>query len=176
MRVNLSEVMAVVGQTKHTQVPIELTQVSLCGEVYDICEKSEASLTLTCTGERKISIECDAHVVVVVSCSRCLKDVEVPFEINFKKEFNFSEYREQDVEELKEVEYIEEYDLNVDTLILEEILLQFPMQTLCSDDCKGICGICGVNLNQKSCKCNEQGRDPRMLAIQDIFKNFGQTD
>ena len=39
-----------------------------------------------------------------------------------------------------------------------------------------ICSVCGCNLNEKSCECDQQGRDPRMLAIQDIFKNFGQTD
>ena len=102
--------------------------------------------------------------------------MQVPFTIDFEKEFDFTGEKEEAREALEEAEYIQEYSLDVDALVVQEMMLQFPMQTLCSEDCKGICDVCGTNLNTGSCDCAQQGRDPRMLAIQDIFKNFGQTD
>lgn len=175
MLFNLSEVMAMVGQTKSAQVPIGFEIFSMCGEAYPVVSNDDVSVEVVCTGERKVQITCHSNVTVQVPCSRCLKSVQVPFEIDFQKEFCFDGTKEHQ-EELEEAIYIEEFDLNVDCLVSEEMMLQFPLQTLCKDDCKGICGICGKDLNEDSCDCHLQGRDPRMLAIQDIFKNFGQTD
>lgn len=175
MLFHLSEVMAVVGQTKSAQVPIGFETIAFCGEPYAVAYKDVACLTVICTGERKVQITCHCDVTIEIPCSRCLKPVQVPFEVNFQKEFCFDGTKEHR-EELDEASYVKGYDLDVDSLISEEVMLQFPMQTLCDDDCKGICGVCGTNLNESSCECHLQGRDPRMLAIQDIFKNFGQTD
>lgn len=176
MLINLSEVMAMVGQTKDTQTPIGLEEFSMYGTKYSFSKKSDADVTIVCVGERKVSICCKAETALRIPCSRCLEEVKVPFKIDFNKEFDFSGTKEESQEELEEAEYIVEYDLDVDALIMEEMMLQFPMQTLCKDDCKGICGVCGTNLNTGTCTCDQQGRDPRMLAIQDIFKNFGQAD
>lgn len=176
MLINLSEVMADVGRTKNTQAPIDLSEFVMYGESYAFEKKDDVAVEIVCVGERKVSISCRTSVSLHIPCSRCLKDVIVLFDISFYKEFDFSGTREESQEELEEAEYIKEYDLDVDALISEEMMLQFPLQTLCKEDCKGICSVCGCNLNENSCECDQQGRDPRMLAIQDIFKNFGQTD
>ncbi len=44
-------------------------------------------------------------------------------------------------------------------------------ETRGKDDCKGICPVCGQNLNEKECGCDTFVPDPRMAVIQDIFKN-----
>ena len=36
-----------------------------------------------------------------------------------------------------------------------EILLELPTNILCSEDCKGLCPHCGVNLNESTCNCGE---------------------
>jgi uncharacterized protein len=35
----------------------------------------------------------------------------------------------------------------------EEILLHVPGFPVCSDECKGVCPLCGVDLNKGSCTC-----------------------
>ena len=40
---------------------------------------------------------------------------------------------------------------------------------------KGLCPVCGTNLNEKECGCDRTVADPRMAAIQDIFKNFKEV-
>lgn len=176
MLVNLSEIMTVPGQTKHTDVPIGLAHFSMDGIEYDFAKKDEVSVDLSCPAEHKVQVCCKAELVLNIPCSRCLKNVQVPFSIDFEQEFDFSGRDEEKKAELEEAVYIKDHDFDVDVFVSEEMMLQFPMQTLCKEDCKGICDVCGVNRNEKSCNCSEQGRDPRMLAIQDIFKNFGQTE
>lgn len=46
---------------------------------------------------------------------------------------------------------VEEVDVTDD--LREEILLNFPRFPLCDEGCKGLCPLCGVDLNTGSCEC-----------------------
>ena len=78
-------------------------------------------------------------------------------------------------ENLDESNYIDGYCLDADQLLYNEILTEWPMKVLCSQDCKGICSVCGQNLNEGTCSCEGQGLDPRMSVIRDVFKNFKEV-
>ena len=43
--------------------------------------------------------------------------------------------------------------LDLDEAIRQYGILENPLQPLCSDDCKGLCGNCGDNLNLGPCQC-----------------------
>lgn len=43
--------------------------------------------------------------------------------------------------------------LEVDEELRAELLLQLPMNPLCSPDCLGLCPKCGCNFNQQTCSC-----------------------
>ena len=64
---------------------------------------------------------------------------------------------------------MEGYHLNVDELINDELLLEWPTKILCREDCKGICKICGRNLNDGECGCDDFVPDPRLAVIKDLF-------
>ena len=63
----------------------------------------------------------------------------------------------------------------MDKLVLDEILVNWPDKVLCSEDCKGVCGSCGKDLNLGTCDCQDTGLDLRMAVIQDIFKGFKEV-
>ena len=44
------------------------------------------------------------------------------------------------------------------------------MKILCKEDCKGLCSVCGKDLNEGKCDCDTFVPDPRMAAIMDIFR------
>ena len=67
------------------------------------------------------------------------------------------------------------YDLDVDELVYSEILVNWPLRVLCKEDCKGICSICGKNLNHGTCDCDHTDLDPRMAQIRDIFNKFKEV-
>jgi len=43
--------------------------------------------------------------------------------------------------------------IDLTDFIREDILLSFPQQFLCSEDCQGLCPQCGQNLNHGECDC-----------------------
>ena len=90
-----------------------------------------------------------ASVPLATVCARCLDDIRVPITVKDLC-FHFEKVRDLEV------------DLTDD--VREELLLAVPSCFYCSPDCKGICPVCGANLNHASCDCDrtpsEPGPDP----------------
>lgn len=175
MLINLSEIMSIKGKVEHIQPPIELKNFCMEGIEYPFANKSFIDLTISHLGDRKMKLEGEAKVSLLIPCNRCLEDVETLFELNISKDLDFNHTAEDRIKDLDETNYLIGYNLDVDLLVYDEILLEFPMKVLCDEDCKGYCKICGTNQNKCSCECKDVGMDPRMAAIQDIFNNFKEV-
>ena len=48
-------------------------------------------------------------------------------------------------------------------------ILDMDTKTLCSEDCKGLCPGCGVNLNYEKCRCKKEV-DPRLAALAKLLE------
>lgn len=59
---------------------------------------------------------------------------------------------------------VSERVLDLDELINEEVVLDFPSKVLCKEDCKGLCSQCGANLNYGKCDCKKEV-DPRLADL-----------
>jgi uncharacterized protein len=79
----------------------------------------------------------------------------------------------------KEIELTEE-DINtiftsyefidLTQIIRDYIILSIPMKPLCSDECKGICAVCGANLNKIDCGHKEKEEiDPRWEKLYEMI-------
>jgi DUF177 domain-containing protein len=51
------------------------------------------------------------------------------------------------------------------------VLLALPMHAVCREDCKGLCGSCGQNLNEGECRCAVDRVDPRFAQLKDFKLN-----
>ena len=49
--------------------------------------------------------------------------------------------------------------------IRESILLEIPQKPLCSDDCKGLCPVCGIDRNKQDCNCETETVDSRWSGL-----------
>ncbi len=175
MLISLSEIMTTKDKVEHILAPIEMDHFQFQGNSYGIAEKDAVDLTITNLGNRTVLIEGSTNISLSLFCARCLKQLTYPMGIHILKEIDFRLTDEERAEELDETNYISGYNLDVDILIYDEILLGFPMKLLCSEECKGICKSCGVNLNEETCNCDNRSYDSRMSVIRDIFNNFKEV-
>jgi uncharacterized protein len=67
-----------------------------------------------------------------------------------------------------EIVYFEGDLLDVADQVRQTVLLSVPMRALCKEDCRGLCGICGCDLNLSSCGCSEPPPDPRWDALRKL--------
>ncbi|MDE7297238.1 MAG: DUF177 domain-containing protein [Lachnospiraceae bacterium] len=175
MRISLAEIMNRREGVTELSVPLEFSVFERNGVAYEVLRKSEVRVALSSPAAKRVCIRLEAQVVLSAPCDRCLEEVELPFDIRYSREIDFSKTGEERAEELDELYYISGFDLDVDQLIFEELLVDFPAKILCREDCKGICRVCGANLNDGECGCDRATPDPRMAAIRDIFNNFKEV-
>lgn len=107
---------------------------------------------------------------IMMECARCMKPVEVPLNIVIQQ--RFAKDQASDVETLDQDDFIlpiENDRIDLDETILHEVQLGVPMKVLCKEDCKGLCPVCGQDLNEGSCDCEEDNSDPRWEALKGLF-------
>lgn len=175
MLISLSEIMSTKDKVEHILAPIDMEKFTYNGESYKFARKDSVDLTITNLGNREVSIEGSVKLSLILFCDRCLKELEYPMDISVNRKLDFKVTDAERIEKLDEANYITGYNLDVDILIRNEIIIGFPMRLLCDEECKGICMTCGSNLNEKTCDCDNTVLDPRMSVIRDIFKNFKEV-
>lgn len=102
------------------------------------------------TGEHRISLRAEAEATVVSRCSRCLESVETPVHATID-----ALYARQPDPEDPDLYPFEGNLVELTDAVRDALLLELPLQFFCRPDCKGLCPVCGVNLNRESCTCQE---------------------
>ncbi len=97
-------------------------------------------------------------------CFRCLAELDETISADIKEDFID---REKDTD--GEAYTYEGNFIDISKVLQDNIILNLPVRQICSDNCKGLCKLCGTNLNEKSCECREEEFDPRMQVLHDFF-------
>jgi uncharacterized protein len=97
------------------------------------------------------------RTIVSLQCVRCLQNYD--FKIRSKFDIilfpaNLIETGNISLDE-DDMEYIffEGNRIDLIKILIEQVNLSIPYNPLCSEDCKGLCSQCGVNLNEETCEC-----------------------
>ena len=111
-----------------------------------------------------VSLEANTEFVLDADCDRCASHVEKKMQIPIS---HILVYQLND-EDNDEFYLVEDMHFNLDELIREDVLLSLPSKVLCKEDCKGVCPMCGANLNESQCDCKAPG-DPRLEALKQFL-------
>ncbi len=171
MVIDIKEVLANSGKVIDRTVPVEADVLEIGGRSYEIVKKQPMRIIVSGQGNNKAVLKGWAHISVNIPCDRCLTDVETDFEFDIEKDLDF----DKPADEFEDEAYIEDGELDTEKLLLSEVIMNFPTKTLCKDSCKGLCPVCGGNLNVIDCGCDREVPDPRMAAIKDLFKDFKEV-
>jgi uncharacterized protein len=100
---------------------------------------------------------------LLLRCDRCLEQYGWELSEGFRISLSLSQFRgEGEVELLEDdlnLDFMDGGLLDPDQVVKEQLLLHVPMKTLCTLECKGLCPICGCNLNISTCSCSSGGHD-----------------
>jgi len=154
MKLDLSEIAATVGKKYRYEIKEE------CAEDEDLrcIAPIVGSIEFTNTG-RLIVARGSVSTTIELDCSRCLERLTAPVEVETDEQFPVTNvqalmagYEEEITEEEQEPLFVNNI-LDLPEFIRQMILVQVPIQPLCSKDCKGLCPTCGRNLNEGPCDC-----------------------
>ena len=167
MLVNLTDIFTSENKTETYEIPYEHESISIQNMQIQIAKKTPLSLIVKNNGIGKAVLQGNMSLELILLCDRCLKEVNKSFDLSFSYEVVSPEYTTGN--ETEELDFIQGYHLNTDDLIYSEMLLNWPMKILCRKDCKGICRICGKDLNTGACGCDTFVPSPGLAGIKEIF-------
>lgn len=165
MKINVSEIAEQIGHEKAFSFDAKPEDI---GPLLDDCKlegpimvKGTATNTGTC-----FRLEGKIFCTISEICDRCLEYFQTKSEYSFAEEYT----RDEEFAKIKEINHFDGDIINIGDLVRDIIISAQPTKHLCSKDCKGLCSVCGANLNKTECSCNRESIDPRLAALQDLLK------
>ena len=71
---------------------------------------------------------------------------------------------------------IEDNAIDLTEMFRDILIASQPIQNLCKEDCKGLCPVCGQNLNEGDCKCDRSVVDPRLEALKNFLNDEDRSE
>ncbi len=108
-------------------------------------------------------------------CSRCLEPFTSPVAAEFDLRYqprtqNVGEGEREIEEDDLTTAFYENEEIDLGHLMREQFYLSLPMKPLCRTECRGLCPICGTNLNRGTCDCKRDWDDPRLAVLKTLKK------
>ncbi len=169
MLLNLTDVLTSEGKSRTEDAEIALTVFESRMGSFPITEKTPLRLELENAGAGRARLKGHAVITQRMNCDRCLKETPVTIVLDFEREVYSPEITDAAVSDDTDGGVMEGYQLNVEALVYNELLMNQPERVLCRPDCRGICKKCGRDLNEGECGCDTFVPDPRMAVLKDIF-------
>lgn len=105
-------------------------------------------------------------------CGRCLEPylakVEIPFQADFKEGLP-----ERDQE--ADMSWYQGDSIDIAETVREALILAEPFKHVCREDCRGLCPICGKNLNMEICTCTTETINPKFAVLQRLLETNNPT-
>ncbi len=128
-----------------------------------------------------IMLDLDAEADYKAPCDRCAKETAGVVRCSLKR---IVADRAVLTDGADEDDYFVATDgmLDLDAETAEELMLSFPTQILCREDCRGVCPVCGQDLNLGDCGCGngdgsgDDGIDPRWRGLQKLLEERKKTE
>ncbi len=100
-------------------------------------------------------------------CVKCLEPAQAQLAAPFRETF----VQDGDPEDPDKFAF-QGSNLDLGHLALSLAVLNLPMRFLCGGDCKGLCPVCGKNLNREHCTCRKESPEKHPFeALQTLFKD-----
>ena len=115
---------------------------------------------------------------LAVECSRCLTEVETPIAFDLEAEY----FPEVDIttgttlpapDDDLAFRIDQNHELDLGEAVRQHLVIELPMQSVCSEDCKGLCPQCGANLNEGPCSCEPEPADERLAPLRALLERQG---
>ena len=103
---------------------------------------------------------------VLLECRRCLREFVKPTSVAVDDVFL---YPDDDAEG----DYrIEGDHIDLEPMVRDAFVLSLPLNPLCREDCRGLCVVCGVDLNEVDCGHSQEPVDIRWTALDDLRRSM----
>jgi uncharacterized protein len=153
------------GEGRHVDTAVRIQPLMLGGQRYTVhgpTVDTRLDVSRTVSGGYALRLRFDAPLEG--ACMRCMAEATPVVGVDARE-------IEQpgDAEELHSP-YVEGAVVDLAAWARDALVLAMPAQIVCSEDCLGLCSVCGANLNQADPEEHRhaEGTDPRWAKLRDL--------
>jgi uncharacterized protein len=114
---------------------------------------------------RGVLVQGDVAVGCQTECARCLKSFLLRLDLEIEDLYVYPPTPGA------ELAVGENGTLDLAPLLREETIVHTPIGAVCRPECRGLCPICGQNLNDGECECVRDATDPRLAVLRTLQEN-----
>lgn len=125
----------------------------------------------TSTGHSAILVQGKARAEFKAECHRCLKEFTLGVEAEFQEQYYKAFHRPSPMSDCEEEEVLTYAGDAVDISkeVNSHLALSLPIQLSCSSECRGLCPVCGKDLNDGECACTKEEGDIRLAPLAQLY-------
>ncbi|MGL4570974.1 MAG: YceD family protein [Clostridium sp.] len=165
MKLQISSLFSKREKTKSINYDFEMKEFYFEGDLIKPLDKVLVDGVVS-SRERELTISLKVKTKLNVTCSRCLDTFIYPIDFEIEERFtSIDETTDSDVI------FVKSDELDITDFVEREIISTLPIKRLCSLDCKGLCHICGNNLNINTCTCDDADVDVRLAGLKALLEN-----
>jgi DUF177 domain-containing protein len=133
----------------------------------------EGHLRLTRTN-RGLLVHARLRTAIAQTCSRCLRDIELPVAIDLDEEALpsvdlTSGLPVDTAAEPDQLRLTDHHELDLEDEVRDAIVLAEPIAPLCREDCPGLCPVCGQELAGGPHDHPDEEIDPRLEGLRELI-------
>lgn len=132
--------------------------IAITGDIY----KADKNLIFTIEGSYLFKSICDRYLIKT--------EKNIKFKSSGKLEKKGRE-KIEDFDETEDIIYYSDTKINLLEYVWNQILSSIPMKNLCSEKCKGLCPVCGIDLNKDDCKCEVETGNLQFQKLRELSLN-----
>lgn len=130
----------------------------------------------------------DLRTSVELECSRCLgtfvRDIDVRVDEQFPAVVEQGELTAAQIAEMHSLqealdvpdEIYQDFVLDLTELIRQDIIVDLPFASICSEECRGLCPHCGQNLNEAACDCPADEKQGPLAGLKQMLEKDSADD
>ena len=170
MIVSVNEALRRVGEPFPFAWEGELKPETFAGDPVRFAGQAKLSGTFVYDG-KTFRVDAEAEASYETTCARCGSPMVETVAFRFTEHFVRSVFKTED----DELYPYEGEQLDLSEAFFDNFFLEMPMTSVCSEACKGLCPVCGADLNQGQCDCLKQKTDPRLSALGSLLNDYKEV-
>ena len=149
------------GEARSLEIEVPVEELRFGGQSYGAGGHTDARLDVshTTTGHAlRLRFEVELHG----PCARCLEDASAPVEVDAR------EIDQPGGDEELRSPYVDDDVVDLRAWARDALALALPARILCTEECRGLCAVCGADLNEDPEHAHEPEPDPRWAKLSEL--------
>ncbi len=153
MQIDINPIIKSTGASLAIETEITAQDLGFSFQDYRLIRPLSLKGELVNTGDGILLLTGHLSAAYEGDCARCLEPVSAEIDLDLDEVFQPGHPSAEDLE--REVYWYTGYKVDIGQAIRDNLLPHVLRRLVCREDCKGICPVCGANLNERDCDCDK---------------------